>query len=256
MGQCQFGRDGGPTVANENKAQKKRKPLRSQKSDDPYILAISNPIFLDWEHRVNRKWKTLEEKQKFIDNCSAQHTNFPIQICDYLFLSNASGVINIARLRELGITHVLNVGGPSAAYLPEEAYTEAGINYRLEPDALDEPDYPMLDKHLQDSQDFIGLARSQQYPPGKCVVHCQAGSNRSGVIVAATFMLASEMNVLETISHCRKKRGNAFLTNPGFAAQLVALARQERRLGPALGAPNCVVEQFLWRKFEKENGNR
>ena len=245
MGQCQF-------VGRDADQQKKKKPLRPRKSDDDYVLAISNPVFLDWEHRVKGHWKTAEAKQEYIDNLSSQHQNFPIQIGEHIFISNAQGVVNIEKLQKLGITHILNVGGSSAAWLPEEAYRKAGMQYKLVPDAFDEASYPMLDKHLQDCQDFLTSARSQKDPTGKCVVHCQAGCNRSGVIVAADFMLTNETSVLDTILHCRKCRGNAFLTNPGFQAQLVALARRERRLGPVPGAANCVVETFLWRKLQRE----
>ena len=104
--------------------------------------------------------------------------------------------------------------------------------------------------HLQECRDFIGLARSQ--PNGKIVVHCQAGCNRSGLIVAADYMLSYRSNVLETVLHCRKCRGNSFLTNPGFQGQLVALARQNKLVGPAPGTAKCVVERWLWRKVQRE----
>ena len=45
------------------------------------------------------------------------------------------------------------------------------------------------------------------------VVHCHAGINRSGVIAAALMMLRTNSSVLETVAHCRRQRGNAFLWN-------------------------------------------
>ena len=256
MGQRQFGGDSGLVGANSKKTQKRKRTIRSKKSDEPYVFAITNPVFLDWEHRMEGAQEMVTKNQGYVEDLSFQHTNFPIQLCDFLFLSNALGVIDVTELKALGITHVLNVGGLSAAYLQEENYRKEGICYKMVSDAVDEPTYPMLQNHLQECNDFIDLARFQQNPPGKCVVHCHAGSNRSGVIVASILMITSEMNVLETVLKCRQKRGNAFLTNPGFAAQLVALARQERSLGPPPGSSECVVEDYLWRKMKGGKDNR
>ena len=211
-----------------------------QQDFDDYVVAISNPVFLDWEHRAaNTKDEAAKTEQ--------QHA-FPLQIDDNLFISNASAASNLEQLKELHISHVLNVAGPPAAWRPATVYHDAGIQYKMV-DAIDEPTYNMLD-HLQECRDFIELARSQ--PNGKVCVHCQAGCNRSGLIVAADYMLAHRSNVLETVLHCRKCRGNSFLTNPGFQGQLVALARKNKLLGPAPGTANCVVERWLWRKVQKE----
>jgi Dual specificity phosphatase, catalytic domain len=226
-------------------AQKKRqRALRSKNADNDYIRAISDPVFLDWEHRITNNDK---DEMRRIEGKQQQ---FPIQIDEHLYLSNACGVSDLQQLKSLGISHVLNVAGPPAAWRSSKAYFEVGIAYKIV-DAVDEPSYPMLENHLSECLEFIALARSQ--PHGKCVVHCQAGSNRSGVIVATAYMLHRRSNVLETILHCRKCRGNGFLTNPGFQGQLVALARREKLLGPAPGTEECVVEQWLWRKVKREN---
>lgn len=243
MGQLQFRSQS----AKEKQTKKKKKVLlRPRKSDNDYVLAISNPAFLDWEHRVEKEQRMKAEiKQATIEKLEAQHQEFPFPISEQVLISNANGASNIEKLKTLGVTHVLNVGGNSAAWIPREAYEEAGLNYRIVVDALDEPSYPMLDHHLDECREFIEDACHQD---GKCVVHCQAGCNRSGVIVAANYMLTTRTNVLETVLHCRKVRGNAFLTNPGFQGQLVALARQQGLLGPAPGQPKCVVDRFLWHK--------
>lgn len=227
----------GQVQCRSNKAKREKKALHTRKSDGDYIRAISDPVFLDWEHRVANHEEVV-------------HQTFPIQISEYLFISNASAVSNLDGLKSLGITHVLNVAGLSAAWRSANAYKEAGMEYKLL-DAVDEPSYPMLDHHLEECLEFIELARAR--PGGKVVVHCQAGSNRSGVICSAAHMLHTRSNVLETVLHCRKCRGNAFLTNPGFQGQLVSLARRERLLGPAPGTAKCVVEQWLWRKAKRES---
>jgi predicted protein tyrosine phosphatase len=221
------------------------------KSDDAYIFAIQNQVFLDWEHRVERQAELSEDtRRETIDKLKETHQQFPIRISEKVYISNAVGASNIENLKAQGVTHVLNVGGRTAAWRPPEAYHEAGINYKMV-EAVDEPSYDMLDLHLDECLDFIHPDTTKP-KVAKCVVHCQAGCNRSGVIVAAEHMLRTRMNVLETVLHCPKCRGNAFLTNPGFQSQLVALARKERLLGPAPGTKNCVVEQWLWRKVQRE----
>jgi predicted protein tyrosine phosphatase len=225
--------------------------LRRTKADDAYVFAIRNQVFLDWEHRVERQAGLSEEaKRETIDKLKEKHKQFPVRISEQVYISNAVGASNIDNLKSQGITHVLNVGGRAAAWRPPEAYQEAGIHYKMV-EALDEPSYHMLDLHLNECLDFIhsGIEKSTV---GKCLVHCLAGCNRSGVIVAAEHMLRTRMNVLETVLHCRKSRGNAFITNPGFQAQLVALGRKERLLGPAPGTRNCVVEQWLWQKVQRD----
>ena len=225
--------------SNNNKLQGRKslkRPLKLRISDEPYLAAIRNPVFL-----FPKGADQIEYLQAF---------PIPI-ITNQLYISNASGICNIEKLKALGITRVLNVGGLPAAFLPPEAYTEAGIEYKIVEEALDEPSYPMLNHHLEECIDFIDKANedgSQSRGKGKCVVHCFAGCNRSGVIVAAYYMLSTQTNVLETVLHCRNSRGSAFLTNPGFQRQLVALARREWLLGPAPGNKKCVVDRSLWRQ--------
>jgi len=227
----------------------KKKSLKLRKCDDCYVHAISNPVFLAWEQHLELEG-TEEAKESATAKIAAQQLDFPVPISDTVFISDGVGATNMEKMKSLGITHVLNVGGPTAAMRLPDSYKSVGIKYKII-DALDEPSYPMLDEHLEECLEFINDARQNQ---GKCVVNCQAGCNRSGVIVAADYMLTSRANVLKTILHCRKCRGNAFLTNSGFQGQLVALARRKRLLGPEPGHRDCVVDPLLWRKVAENGG--
>jgi predicted protein tyrosine phosphatase len=158
----------------------------------------------------------------------------PCEISPSLYLSDARRAHDITLLQALHITHVLNVAG-RAAQGPHKAYIAAGIAV-LNIDADDEEGYPMLSRHLAECRAFIEEARQAN---GRCVVHCVAGINRSGVVVAAEKMLYEKLSVLDVVAHCRKQRGNTFLWNESFAASLVALARTEGLLGPELGMPGC-----------------
>eukprot|EP00961_Rhodomonas_salina_P122228 1645885-Rhodomonas_salina.1 len=168
-----------------------------------------------------------------------KQSELPVQISDTVFLSDAASTKNIERLKELGVTHVLNVAGKAASVVSEETYSKAGITLKVI-SAEDEEGYPMLASHLIECREFIASARDKG---GKCVVHCVAGINRSGVIVAAEKMLTERINVLETVAHCRLQRGNVYLNNASFIEELVALARKEGLLGPKPGEPGCIVTE-------------
>jgi protein-tyrosine phosphatase len=74
-------------------------------------------------------------------------------------------------------------------------------------DALGEPD---TDQVLALAR-WVNVCRKT----GEVLVHCQAGLNRSGMVVATALMLDG-MTADEAISHLREKRSHASLCNPSF----------------------------------------
>jgi len=166
-----------------------------------------------------------------IQAMAIKQSQMPVEIAPYLYLSDAKSVRDVPRLTERGITHVLNVAGPSAKG-PVADYQNAGIEY-YQIDADDEEGYKMLGKHLEEARAFV--AKAQATEGGKCAVHCHAGINRSGVLVAAIYMLDTNTTVLDTVAHCRMQRGNAFLWNHTFQSELVKLARERDLLGAKPG---------------------
>lgn len=196
-------------------------------ADRPWVQAITQPGVLDWKQGL-----TPDE----VTGIAQAQAQLPVEIAPALYLSDARRAHDVALLRERHqITHVLNVAG-RAAQGPASEYEAAGIEV-LNIEADDEEGYPMLTLHLAKCRSFIAAARSAN---GRCLVHCVAGINRSGVIVAAEKMLSERLPVLETVRHCRRQRGNIFLCNESFAASLVALARTEGLLGPE---PECRLPQ-------------
>lgn len=197
-----------------------------------HLWALQDPTCLDWKHG-----KSAEE----IQECAIRQTKLPVSITEKLYLSDHKNVCDVNKLDELGITHVLNVAGP-AARGPVDQYKSHNIEYK-EVNADDEEGYDMLGLHLEECRNFM---QSAAIVGGRVVVHCVAGINRSGVIVAAEHMLSSDpttSSVLSTVAHCRRQRGNCFLWNNSFQLQLVRLARQHGLLGPGPGEPGCVVTQ-------------
>lgn len=166
-----------------------------------------------------------------IQAMAIKQAQLPVEIASYLYLSDAKSVRDVPTLKKRGITHVLNVAGPSAKG-PLADYENAGIEY-LQIDADDEEGYDMLGLHLEEAQAFVAKARASE--GGKCAIHCHAGINRSGVLVAAIYMLDTNTDVLGAVAHCRMQRGNAFLWNHSFQSSLVALARERGLLGARPG---------------------
>lgn len=199
----------------------------------PYVWAIRDPECLDWKRGL-----TDEE----IEVLSLRQSEMPVEITETLFLSTQRHVEDVNHLNTLGITHVLNVAGKGARG-PVDLYKAQGITYK-EIDAHDEPGYDMIGGHLKECQAFIEVAKAAG---GKCVVHCHAGINRSGVIVAAVHLLQgseanrTNTNVLDTVAHCRHQRSNCFLWNHCFQLQLVCLAKENNLLGPMPGSTGCIA---------------
>lgn len=204
----------------------------SIEEDWPWVWGMRDPECLDWKQGLS---------DDEIQSEALRQQNLPVAITDTLYLGNAASVESIRALEENGITAVLNMAGPLALKRKTIGlYKTKGITYgRIT--AMDEPDYPLLHRHWQEALDFIKA--STEKPNGKCVVHCVAGMNRSGLIVAAYYMLTTKTSVLEAVKHIRKQRGNVALCNEGFQQQLVSMARQNSLLGPRPGTKESIVKQ-------------
>lgn len=204
----------------------------SIQEDWPWVWAIWDPECLDWK-------KGLSNED--VREIALQQARLPVPITENLFLGNAYSVGSIKKLKSRGITAVLNMAGPLALKRKTiQAYKNQGIQYkRLEAD--DDCNYPLLQKHWHEA--FAFIQSTTENGKGKCVVHCVAGMNRSGLIAAAYYMLATKTVVLEAVKHVRRQRGNVALCNEGFQAQLVAMARENNLLGSAPATKGSIVQK-------------
>ena len=200
--------------------------------DWPYVWALRDGDDLDWKRGLS--------ESEILATHKAQN-NLPVEISSSLFLGNCQYIQDLDRLETLGIRRVLNMAGPIQAFpkpLPQEL-AERGIRYK-EIHAEDEEDYPLLDRHWDEAYAFIQDAETNNE---KVLVHCIAGMNRSGLVVAAAHLLSTpDSNVIDTVRHIRKCRGNVALQNESFQEQLVAFARVHGRLGDA-PQPTCPPPQ-------------
>ena len=205
----------------------------------PYVWAIRESEVLDWK-------RGLEPEQ--LQPLAIVQQDMPVEIMSHLYLSDARRARDITTLKAKGITHVLNVAGLEAPS-PVKEYEKEGITL-LSINADDEEGYRMVENNLVECRAFVDGVKAAG---GKCVCHCVAGINRSGVTVAALLLLErSEMTVLEAVAHCRRRRGNAFLWNHTFQRELVALADREGRLGPLPGEEGCCAAEACPTKSESE----
>jgi len=202
--------------------------------DWPWVWALKDRKILDWK-------PGLSEDEIYAQ--SVKQAQLPVAITDNVYLGDAQSIKDIDTLKALGITAVLNMAGPKATYVWPTNFvhtlSESGLSY-LEIDAVDMPSYKLLQWHWAEASAFLEASTANG---GKCVVHCVAGLNRSGLVVAAHYLLTKRTTVLETVKHIRRQRGNLALCNGGFLQQLVALARQNELLGAEPGTEASTIRQ-------------
>ena len=94
------------------------------------------------------------------------------RILDHLYLGNYKDSINLAKLREEGITHVINTVEHNCDKTGAELY-ENEFQY-LGFASKDEEPYPIM-KHFEATYNFIEQAREGG---GRCLIHCMEGSKQ------------------------------------------------------------------------------
>lgn len=205
-----------------------------QPDDFPWVWAIREPSVLNWRKNALSDDEILEQDRK--------QNDLPVHIFGSVYLGNAFSVADIAKLKRLGITRVLNLSGPMALRRATiRAYEREGIIYKRI-SAQDEEHYPLLAKHWDESYAFINQDACRN---GNCVIHCVAGINRSALVVTAALVITCQTPVLEAVQHVRRQRGNVALSNAYFQEQLVALARHHNLLGPPPGTPDSFLPKVV-----------
>lgn len=169
----------------------------------------------------------------------------PVCLSSFLLLGDASSAADVEHLTSLGVTHVLNASNVPCPSELADLYKAAGIEYcQADAAAEDSLQYDMRSEALPRALTFATSARAQQQQQqdepeapdkakakgSKCLVHCQAGINRSGFIAACLLMLLDETPVLDVVRRLKAARGTVLL-NPSFRLQLLEVAREHELLG-------------------------
>jgi protein-tyrosine phosphatase len=219
--------------------------------DYPYLWAIRSPEVLDWKKTVS--------SDDTINQMAASQAQLPVRIgtreATGIYLGDAKCARDVGRLRALRIGAIINVAGPASHNRDmDDEYTRHGINIvRLH--AEDEVEFPMLRLNLDTVREHIERWRAAAGENGcRVLIHCTAGINRSGVLVAALLMeYEQHLTVLEAVRHIRSRRGNCFLWNEGFQEQLVAHARMLGQLGEPLDGTPKVFPSDMFIKAERQD---
>lgn len=132
-----------------------------------------------------------------------------------VFISNFFGAKNWGKLEAAGISHIL----VCAAELPMPF--ESKLNYKR----LNLADNTHVELPLCEALKFINDALENDN--AKVLVHCAAGSSRSGAVCIAWRIAHSELSALDAIRELQSIRP-IILPNPGFVEQLIAFEENIR----------------------------
>lgn len=113
-----------------------------------------------------------------------------------LYLGSAAAARNLAVLKKLNITHILNAAEPREVFFSDElSYLTLGLSDTADQDLL-----PALPK----AHEFIEEAVSGN--GGGVLIHCQAGVSRSVAIAASYLMKTRKITCEKAISLIQSKR--------------------------------------------------
>mmetsp|Transcript_30125 Transcript_30125/g.65761 ORF Transcript_30125/g.65761 Transcript_30125/m.65761 type:complete len:198 (+) Transcript_30125:65-658(+) len=142
----------------------------------------------------------------------------PAEILPHLLLGSLDDARNVAGLKRLGVTHVLNCAAANAL-TGAAMYKPFGMEYS-EFVAEDCQGYNIM----QHYDKLAAMAASAQAASGRLFVHCEAGVNRSGTLCVAHHLAQTGGPLLASARHCKAQRGR-ICTNPAFQIQLFHFAR-------------------------------
>uniref|UniRef100_UPI0037E812E5 serine/threonine/tyrosine-interacting-like protein 2 n=1 Tax=Semicossyphus pulcher TaxID=241346 RepID=UPI0037E812E5 len=131
-----------------------------------------------------------------------------------IFIAEKSVAVNKARMKRMGITHILNTAHGTGVYTGESFYAGMNIQYM----GIEVDDFPDADisAHFRPTAEFLDEALLTH--KGKVLVVSMMGVSRSAVLVASYLMIFQHMTIMEALTSMRKKR--AINPNEGFLKQL------------------------------------
>ena len=127
------------------------------------------------------------------------------KILDNLWLGDLNDASNLIKLKQHGITHILQVAAGFKPAYPEE------FKYKVI-NVLDMP-YVNISRHFPVAIQFMKEGMTEG---NSVLVHCYAGVSRSASCIIALLMQECGLTFLEGMSFTRKKRPIVF---PNFGFQ-------------------------------------
>jgi len=147
-------------------------------------------------------------------NCDID-TAVASEILPFLLIGNHRDASNRELLKELKVTHVLNV----TAQLPLH-FESDGITCKIL--AASDSGSQNLKQYFAEAIEFIDKAREVN---GRVLVHCQAGVSRSPTIVIAYLMARNQQNLSDAFSFVKDRR-SIVAPNLNFMGQLLEFDQQ------------------------------
>lgn len=126
------------------------------------------------------------------------------------------------KLKELGITHILNAaeGSWNSVDTGASYYSDMDIVY-YGVEAEDTTTFD-LSQYFYSAASLIEKTLSD--PENRLLVHCVMGRSRSATLILAYLMICQNMTVVDAIEHVKKRR--RIIPNGGFLKQLRELDMQ------------------------------
>ncbi|KAI0212952.1 Dual specificity protein phosphatase 3 [Lamellibrachia satsuma] len=166
---------------------------------------------------------TVDELLDIITFSSGGFTMMPSRDMDevypQIFVGDKHSAKSIAKLKRLGITHILNTAlGQDRLHVDStlETYKDIGAEFK----GIEVTDHNsfQLKPFFEESAEFIDKALRSG---GKVLIHCCEGASRSATIAIAYLMLHHHMTAQDAVRHIRKHR--EICPNDGFLQQLCDL---------------------------------
>ncbi len=140
----------------------------------------------------------------------------PAVVMPHLLLGSAAHGENVDMLKRLGVTRVINCAEGDVPTAHYSKLREAGIDV-VGFSSSDSAAYPLMERHLDYVIDIVKASAAEG---GRCLIHCQAGVNRSGALAIAALVETSGVSLVEAAKRVKRARGRV-CTNQGFQRQLV-----------------------------------
>ena len=144
------------------------------------------------------------------------------KLLDHLYIGGLSNATNVKQLRDIGITHVINMAAGYCHTGPK--FYDKSVKY-MEIHAEDDDGYDIM-KHHNEVYEFIEDARKSG---GKAFIHCVMGVNRSGSLAVSYIMVHKHIGPISAARQVKRTR-QILLTNHTFQKQLIEFANTQRLL--------------------------
>lgn len=159
------------------------------------------------------------ELEKILNRGSVAYTHVN-EVWDNVYIGNEETARNKYKLKELGITHILNAA--------DGYYSDMDIVY-YGVVAEDTTTFD-LSQYFESASAFIEKTLCE--PQNKLLVHCVMGRSRSATLFLAYLMICRNMTVVDAVETVKRRR--RIIPNWGFLKQLreLDLRLQQRKLEP------------------------